>query len=1056
VIVKRGLLSLGLVLLGVGAASAAGEATKPWYGNLEYRLLGPAIGGRVARVAGVPGDPLTWYAATAQGGVWKSEDGGFAWKPIFDEQPTNSIGSIAVAPSDPNVVYVGGGEANIRGNVANGDGIYRSTDAGKSWTQVWREKGQIGTIVVHPGNSDIVYAAVLGHAFGPNPERGVYRTEDGGVSWKRVLEVDELTGASDVALDPSNPRILFAGTWQTLRRPWEMTSGGPGGGLWRSSDGGDHWQRLQDKGLPDGIWGKVGVRVAPSDGNRVYALIEAAEGGLFRSDDGGTSWKRVNGHHALRQRAWYYTVLTVDPKNPDVVWFPQVNMLRTIDGGATIQSVAGFGHGDHHDLWIDPVEPHRMIAGNDGGIDLSIDGGRSWRAPHLPLAQFYNIDVDDRVPYHVGGTIQDQGTASAPSNSLRHGGQALSEWRAVGGGEAGDFVFGEDEPGQIYAGEYSGYLSHFDEATGRTRSISAYPTNASGHGGEDLRHRFQWTAPLATSPHDPKVLYHGAEVLFRTTDRGATWTAISPDLTRNDRTKMRWSGGPITGDNTGVEIYGTIFSVAESPLQPGAIWAGTDDGLVQLTRDGGTTWQNVTPAALPAWATVECIEPSRFDAGTAYVVVDAHRLDDDRPYLFRTRDWGATWESLAGGLPREDFLMVVREDPERRGLLFLGHARGVAFSRDDGRTWQPLKLNLPPVAVVDLEVHAGDLVVATRGRSIWVLDDVGALRAFDDDVRAEPLHLFPPRPTIRWSLDWGWGQRLEGAGENPPYGVLVDYWLKEPVDGEVVLEVTDASGRVRRRLSSVAESARFAMDDPDEPTAEPKPALNAEAGLHRALWDLRFAGAAELADAKLDTGDPPVGPVAPPGSYRLRLSAAGRTVETSVEVKPDPRIDARTVDYAAQVEFAERVFDAIARIVDRVEEIRSIRAQVADLVGRLAATGGRDALVASGRAVLAELRAIEVELHNPDAEVVYDVLSRPGGAKTLSVLTWLYGSGLDESGDPPTQGQREVFDEELAKLAGLEGRLTALKSGELANLERLAKAADLPRVLPAAPAPPDR
>jgi len=1050
-IVKRGLLSLGMIVLGAGAAWSAADEAKPWYGELEYRQLGPAIGGRVARVAGVPGDPLTWYIATAQGGVWKSEDGGVDWKPIFDEQPTNSIGAIAVAPSDPNVIYVGGGEANIRGNVANGDGIYRSTDAGKTWTHVWQQKGQIGTLAVHPGNPDVAYAAVLGHAFGPNPERGVYRTEDGGVRWKRVLEVDEVTGASDVALDPSNPRIVFAGTWQTVRRPWTMTSGGPGGGLWRSSDGGDHWVRLQGQGLPEGIWGKVGVRVAPSDGSRVYALIEASEGGLFRSDDGGSTWKRVNGHNALRQRAWYYTVLTVDPANPDIVWFPQVHMLRTIDGGATIHSVPGFGHGDHHDLWIDPVDPRRMIAGNDGGVDLSGDGGKSWRAPHLPLAQFYNLDVDDRVPYHVGGTIQDQGTASAPSHSLRHGGHALSEWRAVGGGEAGDFVFGEGEPGQIYAGEYSGYLSHFDEATGRTRSISIYPTNASGHGAEDLRHRFQWTAPLATSPHDPKVLYHGAEVLFRTTDRGATWTAISPDLTRNDRDKMRWSGGPITGDNTGVEIYGTIFSVAESPLAPGAIWAGTDDGLVQLTRDGGVTWQNVTPAALPAWATVECIEPSRFEAGTAYVVVDAHRLDDDRPYLFRTRDWGASWESLAAGLPQGDYLMAVREDPERRGLLFLGHARGIAFSRDEGKSWEQLKLNLPPVTVVDLEIHDGDLVVATRGRSIWVLDDLGALRGFGDASRDAPLFLLPPRPAIRWSLDWGWGQRLEGAGENPPYGATVDYWLKEPAEGEVVLEVIDASGKVRRRLSSEAETARFAKDDPDEPTPEPKAALSAEAGLHRVVWDLRFEGAPAPKGSKLDTGDPPVGPVAPPGAYRLRLSAGDRSVEAPLEVEADPRVDPRTTDYAAQLELADRVLGAISRIVDRVEEIRSIRSQVADLVGRLVAAGEEEAVVASGRAVLTELRAIELELHNPDAEVVYDILARPGGAKTLSVLTWLYGTGLDENGDPPTQGQREVFDEELAKLDGLETRFAALKSGELANLERLARAADLPRVLPPPP-----
>lgn len=1046
-----------LALLGVGAAWSVEEEAKPWFGGLEYRLLGPWIGGRVARVAGVPGDPLTWYAATAQGGVWKSEDGGFEWKPIFDEQLTSSTGSIAIAPSDPNVIYVGSGEANIRGNVADGEGIFRSTDAGRTWTHVWRQKGQIGTLAVHPTDPDVAYAAVLGHVFGPNPERGVYRTEDGGVTWKRILEVDEETGASDVALDPGNPRIVFAGTWQAVRRPWDLRSGGPGGGLWRSRDGGDHWERLEGDGLPGGIWGKVGVRVAPSDGDRVYALIEAEEGGLFRSDDGGTTWRRASGHRALRQRAWYYTVLTIDPANPDVVWFPQVHMLRTIDGGATIQSVPGFSHADHHDLWIDPLDPRRMIDAHDGGVDLSSDGGKSWRAPHLPLAQFYNLDVDEREPYHVAGTIQDQGTASAPSNSLREGGHALSEWRGVGGGEAGDLVFDEEAPGQIYAGEYMGYLSHYDEATGRTRSISAYPTNASGRGGEELRHRFQWTAPLATSPHDPSVLYHGAEVLFRTTDRGATWTAISPDLTRDDRTKMRWAGGPITGDNTGVEIYGTIFSVAESPLAAGAIWVGTDDGLVQLTRDAGASWKNVTPHGAPEWATVECVEPSRHEAGRAYVVYDAHRLDDDRPYLFRTRDWGATWEDLSAALPQEGFLTVVREDPEAADLLFAGHAHGVALSRDAGRSWEALKLNLPPVTVVDLEVHAGDLVVATRGRSIWVLDDLGSLRAFGEATRERPLDLFAPRPAVRWTLDWGWGQQADGAGENPPYGALVDYWLREPVDaGEVTLEILDASGRVRRRLSSRAEAARFAQDDPDEPTPEPKAELSAEAGLHRAVWDLRFAGPRELSGAKLDTGAPPKGPLAPPGTYRLRLTAGGEMAEATLEVRPDPRVDPSKVDYDAQLRFADRVLDAVSRIVARVEEIRSIRAQVADFVGRLAARGGYDEVVASGRAALAELRKIELELHNPDAEVVYDILARPGGAKTLSGLTWLYESGLVESGDAPTQGQREVFEEELARLAELDARFEALSSGELTNLERLAKAADLPRVLPAPPPPADR
>src|SRR5262245_23399915 len=541
-------------------------------GAIEFRPLGPAITGRITRVTGVPGQPLVYYAAFAQGGVWKSENGGRDWKPVFDDQPTQSIGSIAVAPSDPSVVYVGSGEANIRGNVALGSGIFRSTDAGQSWQQVWKGRGQIGTMAVHPHDANIAFAAVLGSPFGPSSERGVYRTTDGGKNWQRVLYKDDVTGASDIAFDQNNPKILFAGLWQAKRQPWKLTSGGPGSGLYRSADGGDTWKKLEGDGLPVGEWGKIGVRVAPSNPNVVYALIEAKDGGLFRSDDAGKTWVQVSASRALRQRPWYYSTLTIDPHNPDVVWFPQVNLLRTVDGGRTIKSVEVDIHGDHHDIWIDPDDPRRMIDGNDGGIGVTNDGV-TWYAPPLPTPQFYNIDADDRFPYHVGGTIQDWGTASGPAFTLRGGenggGPNLGDFDIAGGGEAGDFVYDPAEPGHIYAGEYSGYLSHYQEGTGNTRDISIYPRNFSGVPAEKARYRFQWTAPIADSPHDPKVLYHGANVLFRTVDRGATWTAISPDLTRNDRAKQEWSGGPITGDITGVEVYDTIFSIAESPVAAG-------------------------------------------------------------------------------------------------------------------------------------------------------------------------------------------------------------------------------------------------------------------------------------------------------------------------------------------------------------------------------------------------------------------------------------------------------------------------------------------------------
>ncbi len=1052
------LVCLAAVLLPGALALPASAGGPELFKSLEFRSIGPAIGGRVSRVAGVAGDPLTWYAATAQSGVWKSVNGGHAWKPIFDEQDVASIGSIAVAPSDPNVIYVGSGEANIRGNVVAGNGIYKSTDAGKSWARVWSQMGQIGTMAVHPQNPEVAFAAVLGHAFGPNPERGVYRTTDGGATWKRVLGKDADTGASDVAFDPGNPRILFAGLWQARRRPWEMTSGGPGGGLYRSTDGGDTWKQLTGKGLPEGIWGKVGVRVAPSDGRRVYALIEAEQAGLYRSDDGGESWELANGHHALSQRAWYYTVLTVDPRNPDVVWFPQVPMLRTIDGGRTIANVDGFHHGDHHDLWIDPLDPRRMIAGNDGGVDLSFDGGETWFAPALPWAQFYNIDVDHREPYHVGGTIQDQGTASGPSNSLVWGGIPLGLWQVVGGGEAGDFLYDLGEAGHIYAGEYGGIITHYDEATRQARNVCIYPTNPSGHGAEDLRVRFQWTAPIAVSQHDPRELYHGANVLFRSTDRGQTWSQVSPDLTRNDKSKQKWSGGPITGDNTGVEVYDTIFSIAVSPLEKGVIWVGSDDGLVHVTRDGSASWANVTPPGsppsnMPEWGTVESIAASRHAAGTAYVAVDNHRMDDYRPYLFKTTDYGKTWSSLAAGLPQDVPLLAVREDSKRADLLFLGSDKGVHFSSDGGKSWEALKLNLPTVAVTDLVVKGDDLVLGTRGRALWVLDDFSPLREWSDDVAGKAVHLFAPRPPRRWSYGGGWSEEAQGA--NPTYGVVFHYALEKKVEGEVTLEVFDSRGRLARKLSSIAETPEYPEDDPDEPSSKPEADLSVEAGLHRGSWNLRYTGAERLDKAKVDLGNPRSGPLAPPGTYTLKLSAGKLTAggpgtqqvaEARVEVLPDPRSKVSQADLEAQLDYALAIRDAIDRVIRAVKEVRSIRTQAADLAARLAEREDARDLVAKTKRVVERADALEAELHNAKAEVVYDILARPGGTKLYSNLIFVYETVKDGDG-APSQGAREVFAELQAELARHERELADLVATDVEAVDAAAQALALPRIV---------
>ncbi len=1072
--------------------------------QLKYRLIGPAAGGRVSRACGVPGDPLTYYAAVAAGGVWKSSDGGFTWKPIFDKQPISSIGAIAVAPSDPNVIYVGSGEANIRGNVAAGNGIYKSTDAGKNWSHVWKQEGQIGTLIVHPANPDIAFAAVLGHAFGPNPERGVYRTTDGGKNWQRVLFIDDHAGASDVCFDLNNPRILFAGTWQTRRRPWELVSGGPGSGLRMSRDGGDTWIKLgphetskvvdvaekkeagekpnhagaesskprvplddstPGKGLPPGIWGKVCVAVAPSDSRRVYALIEAEEGGLFRSDDGGDSWKRINAGRYLRQRPWYFNTVHVDPKNPDVVWCPNVRLLKSIDGGKTFKQVKGPHHVDHHDLWFDPQNPKRMIDANDGGVDLTLNGGETWHAPMLPIAQFYHISCDNRVPYYVSGNMQDLGTASGPSNSLSSDGILLSDWHTVGGGETGHSVHDPTDPNIVYSGEYAGYLSRYDHRTRQTRNVSIYPFNPSGHGAGDLRYRFQWTAPVLISPHDPKTVYHGGNVLFRTTDAGQSWTPISPDLTRDDKSKQKWSGGPITGDNTTAEFYCTIFALAESPKQKGVLWAGSDDGLVHVTQDGGKNWNNVTAnlSNSPEWGTVSCIEASPHDAGTAYAVVDAHRLDNMKPYLYKTSDFGKTWKNLASALPQDVYLHAVREDPKKKGLLFVGTERGVAFSANDGDTWEQLKLNLPTVAVHDLVVKDNDLVVGTNGRSIWILDDLTPIREWSAAV-ADKVHLFPVQTAFRWryhpSVHSTADQRT--AFKNPPKGAVIDYHLKAEPKQPIFLEVLDAEGKLVMKMTSKPpspyplplggegkvrggtqrrevekqiaerepEEEEIPDDDPDTPWQKyKKPALTTKPGVNRVAWDLRYDGAKKIRGAKVE-GTPEVGPLANPGTYTLKLTVDGQTQTGTAVVKPDPRAKTSPDELAEQLKLSLTIRAEITQLTGAVERIRKLkkRLQVRQETDPNSSNGVQRAAEA-----IDKLDALEAKLHNPKAEVAYDILAQKGGAKLYSQLANLLGF-VQEGDGAPTQGVREVHAEHSKRLTELLKELHSLEE-ELRKLD---------------------
>ncbi|MDX2149882.1 MAG: glycosyl hydrolase [Bryobacteraceae bacterium] len=1027
------------------APDPTGYTPTPELKGLKFRNIGPAWGGRATRAAGVPGQPNLYYAAFAGSGIWKSADGGFTWKPIFDGQTTASVGSIAIAPSDPNVLYAGAGEANIRGNVQEGDGIYKSADAGRTWTHVWKQRGQIGAMAVHPSNPEIAFAAVLGRPFGASAERGVYRTNDGGRTWQQVLKKDENTGASDVALDPNNPHIVFAGLWQTRRFPWEMQSGGPGSGLYLSRDGGETWKQLTEKGLPKGIWGKVGVAVAPSDSRRVYALIEAEEGGLFRSDDGGDTWTRISASRLVRQRAWYYSTLTVNPANADDVWFPSVPMVRTIDGGKTL-TVFGqrqtFSHGDHHDHWIDPRNPQRMINAHDGGVDISTNGGETWFSPALPVSQFYHVAADNRTPFHVAGAMQDIGTAQGPSDSLSSGGIRNTDWYSVGGGEAGHVASDPSDPNIVYAGEYGGIITHYDHRTRQARNVSAYPENPSGHGGEDLKYRFQWTAPILVSPHDPKMVYHAANVLFRSTDGGQSWTPISGDLTRNDKTKQKWSGGPITGDNTGVEIYGTIFAVAESPLTKGLIWAGTDDGLVHLTRDAGKTWKNVTAGlnGLPQWATIRVIEPSRFDAGTAYLVADNHRLDDVRPYLYKTSDFGATWTRLDASLPQDVYLHVVREDPSDRNFLYLGTERGVAYSRDGGKTWLSLRSNLPTVSAHDLVIKNDSLIVGTMGRSIYILDHLSPLREY---TRETALLRIPD--ATAWQRDGRPRDRF--SGENPPAGASIYYFLKEPAKGEIKIEILDSANRVIRTLSSKPETP-VGSSEYTAILAEAfkKAALPNEAGLNRGVWDLRHKGADMIPGGKVDMGDARLGPLALPGAYTVRLTVDGKSYQQPLKVSSDPRETVSQADRAAQFQLALEMRDSVSRITKIVNDVRSVRKQLTDRNALLESNARAEQVRKDSLTIITALDKLEDDLHNKAAEVVYDILAFKGGTKLYSRMIWTYTQLTDGTG-APTQGVKEVYADQKAELGKYDSQYKRILDADLGSLNLAARKLELPHII---------
>lgn len=1001
----------------VAQADAAAGYDQALYRALRYRLIGPFRGGRVTAVTGVRGRRDLFFMGSTGGGIWKTSDGGERWINVSDGYfAAGSIGSVAVAESDPNVIYVGTGSSAIRGNVSAGVGAYKSIDGGATWRHIGlRDGGQIGDLQIHPRNPNIVYAAVLGHAFGPNEERGVFRTRNGGASWEKVLYVSEHTGAIDLSLDESNPNVLYAAMWTAERKPWNLVSGSEESGLFKTTDGGNTWTKLEG-GLPGPLVGKIEVSVSRSRPNRVYALVEAEEGGLYRSDDAGATWTYVNADQGLRARPWYYNHIHADPQEPDMVYVSAEDFWKSTDGGETFQLVQ-VPHGDCHDLWINPDDNAVMIEGNDGGANVSYNGGLSWSTiMNQPTGEFYRVTVDNQFPYRVYGGQQDNSALSVPSRTGT-GGISIQNWYSVAGGESAHIAVDPRNAAITYGGSYGGTLERRDQASGQTRDIMLYPELAHGQAAMNLRFRVQWNAPIRISPHDPNVMYFASQYVHRTTNEGQSWEIISPDLTHNDPAVLGYSGGPISRDNTGVEVFGTVFALEESPLVPGLIWAGSDDGRVHVTRNAGRDWDDVTPDGLPQWGTVNMIDPSHHAAGRAFIAVHRYRLDDFRPYVYRTNDYGRNWDLLTdgtNGIPFGHFVRVVREDPDRRGLLYAGTEYGMYISFDDGEHWQPFQLNLPVTPITDLAVHEHDLVVATQGRALWILDDVTPLYQIDDRVAASTVFLFKPRDTYRLMGGpvrrggntntfrdrlWGGAVDWDRVGEDGPVGAVIYYYLADAAPGEVKLEILERSGSVIKTFSNRAEN------EADR--------IPGERGMNRFVWDLRYPDASIIKNT-LFRGTAR-GPVAVPGSYRVRLTARGMAQTQSFELLKDPRVPATRADLVEQFDLLIEIRDAISETYDAIRTIRGLRSQVADVAGR-----ADDELRDAGARLSERLTTVEQGLIEPRIKYREDCWNFPSRLNHfLAFLAQKVGTGDYRPTDAARARYlelRDMLDEQLIQL----------------------------------------
>ena len=995
------------------------------YDGMKWRNIGPFRGGRSAAVTGVPGKPNLYYMGATGGGVWKTIDGGSTWENISDEFFGGSIGAVAVSEWDNNVIYVGGGEVTVRGNVSSGWGMWKSEDAGATWQEIGLKNARhIPRIRIHPKNPDLVYAAVMGDLYKSSTERGVYRSKDGGKTWERILFANADAGAVDLTFDPNNPRILYASTWRIRRTPYSLESGGEGSALWKSTDGGDTWTNIsKNEGLPGGIWGISGVTVSPVNSNRVWAIIENNKGGVYRSDNAGKTWRLVNKERKLRQRAWYYTRIYADTQDEDGVYVMNVRYHKSTDGGRTYQTYNA-PHGDHHDFWIAPEDNQRMVIGDDGGAQVSYDGGENWSTyRNQPTAQFYRVTTDNSFPYHIYGAQQDNSTVRIDH---RTGGRFIGEdaWESTAGGESAHIAPKPDNDDIVYGGSYDGFLTRVDHQKEQVRAVNVWPDNPMGHGAEGFKYRFQWNFPIFFSPHNPDKLYTASNQLHVTTNEGQTWDIISPDLTRNDPSKLGSSGGPITKDNTSVEYYCTIFAAVESYHEEGVIWTGSDDGLVHITKDGGDNWTNVTPSGMPEWMMINSVEIDPFNKGGLYIAGTRYKLGDYAPYIYKTEDYGQTWKKITSGIPAEYFTRVVRADPNQKGLLYAGTEAGMYISFDDGASWKPFQMNLPVVPITDLAIKDNNLIAATQGRSFWMIDDLTPLHQLAA-ANGKSHYLYKPMDSYR--MGGGNGRTSKTSGTNHPGGVLVNYFVRDTAKTDTIsISFHESDGDLIKRYST----------HPNKKEKEEK--LNVKVGFNTMNWGMRYNGAKTF-DGMILWWATTGGPMAIPGAYTVKMDVNGVESTQDFNIVADPRAEATQADYQAQFDFLIDVRDKLTETHEGIINIRKAKAQIDDVMKK----AENDEISELGKAIIKDMSKIEKTLYQTKNESGQDPLNFPIRLNNkLGHLASLSGVGSYR----PTDSSLAFFAEVTAKIDEQLKMLNEILDTRIAEFNQKVKEAEVDAV----------